>query len=69
MGLDPVAERRRRQLREITLETAFEDFKRARKNLKPKTLYDNDRTLRIALPRYLQRSSPMSGRLSLVASE
>ena len=55
MGVDPAAERRRRQLREITLETVFEDFRRARKNLKPKTLYDYERTIRIALPDWRKR--------------
>lgn len=55
MGMDPVAERRRRQLREITLNTCFEDFKRARKNLKSKTLYDYERTIRIALPDWQNR--------------
>ena len=55
MGMDPVAERRRRQLREITLDTCFEDFKRARKNLKAKTLYDYERTIKIALPDWQNR--------------
>ena len=38
MGINPIAERKTRQAKRITLAQAFEDFKLARKNLKPGTL-------------------------------
>jgi integrase len=38
MGINPAEERKTRQARRITLAQAFEDFKQARKNLKPKTV-------------------------------
>jgi integrase len=40
VGLDPAAEKKTAQARAVTLAQAFEDFKNARKNLKPKTLHD-----------------------------
>lgn len=49
MGIDPVAERRRQLRRATTLKACFEDFKKARKHLSEKTLYDYDRFLRVAL--------------------
>lgn len=40
MGLDPIAERKAANIKAITLKHVFDDFKKARKNLKPKTLND-----------------------------
>ena len=45
MGIDPVAERKTAQAKAVSLAQAFEDFKKARKNLKPKTLHDYSRNL------------------------
>jgi integrase len=45
MGIDPVAERKTAQAQAVTLAQAFEDFRKARKNLKPKTLNDYSRNL------------------------
>jgi integrase len=43
MGIDPRAEQVHRKLCEKKLSEVYEDFKRARKYLKPRTLYDYDR--------------------------
>ncbi|GMQ76556.1 MAG: hypothetical protein BMS9Abin01_1836 [Gammaproteobacteria bacterium] len=40
MGLNPIAEREQARFERITLRQAFDDFKRARKSLKPKTIYE-----------------------------
>ncbi|MES9933553.1 MAG: integrase family protein [Candidatus Sedimenticola sp. PURPLELP] len=40
MGIDPVAERKTRAARAVTLGQCFEDFKKARKSLSPLTLRD-----------------------------
>jgi hypothetical protein len=45
MGIDPVAERKTAQAQAVTLAQAFEDFRKARKSLKPKTLNDYSRNL------------------------
>lgn len=42
-GIDPIATKEAERARGIIFKEAFEDFKRARKNLKPKTLYDYNR--------------------------
>lgn len=55
MGFDPVAERKRQLRRATTLQTCFADFKKARKHLSEKTLYDYDRFLRVALPDWLKK--------------
>ena len=46
MGKDPTAERQRQQRLGTTLRACFRDFKRIRRNLSEKTLYDYDRILR-----------------------
>ena len=56
MGQDPVAERRRQVRRATTLTAAFKEFKKGRKHLSEKTLYDYDRMLRVALKDWLPRS-------------
>lgn len=48
-GVDPLAEKRESKLRQITLAEVFEDYIKARKELRPKTLYDYRRTLEVAL--------------------
>lgn len=58
MGIDPIAERQRRVHQATTLEACFKDFKKARKHLSDKTLYDYDRCLRVALKDW--RRQPIS---------
>jgi len=47
-GIDPIAEKRAAKMRSVTLKEVLEDYKQARKALKPKTLYDYQRVLNIA---------------------
>lgn len=58
MGIDPVAERKRQARQATTLKACFEDFKKVRKHLSDKTLYDYDRVLRVALNDW--RRQPLS---------
>lgn len=58
MGIDPVAERKKQLLQATTLDACFEDFKKARKHLSEKALYDYDRVIRVALPDW--RRQPIS---------
>jgi len=39
-GIDPVAEKKGQKARSITLNAVFQDYQQARKDLKPRTLYD-----------------------------
>jgi len=45
-GENPIADRERKRLERITLSQAFEDYKRARKDLKPKTIYEYELLLK-----------------------
>lgn len=47
-GGNPVADKQRAEFKGITLGKAFEDFLRARRNLKPKTVYDYRRLMAVA---------------------
>ena len=58
MGIDPVAERKRQLRQGTTLAACFEDFKKIRKHLSDKTLYDYDRVLRVGLKDW--RRQPIS---------
>lgn len=58
MGIDPVAERKRQARQAVTLAACFDDFKKVRKHLSAKTLYDYDRVLRVALKDW--RRQPIS---------
>jgi len=58
MGIDPVAERKRQARQATTLAACFEDFKKVRKHLSDKTLYDYDRVLRVSLKDW--RRQPIS---------
>ena len=49
-GVDPIAEKRATRARGVTLDDAFKAFKLARKNLKPKTLYDYAKIMDTAFP-------------------
>lgn len=48
-GSDPVAEKRARKCRQVTLKEAFEDYLLARKDLKPTTIHDYRRGIEGAL--------------------
>ena len=45
-GIDPIAEREKQRLNRTTVNQAFEEFKRAKKDLKAKTIYDYGRILK-----------------------
>ncbi|WP_428609538.1 tyrosine-type recombinase/integrase [Sedimenticola sp.] len=55
MGNDPIAEKRTREARAVTLRQCFDDFLRARKNLKPKTVNDYTRHLENNLGSWLKK--------------
>lgn len=55
LGVNPLAEREHARLAQVTLERAFEDFKRARKDLKPRTFYDYGRLLEVAFAGWRKR--------------
>jgi len=46
-GIDPIAESRKCRIQSTTLAQAYKKFKSARKNLKPKTLYDYERFMQV----------------------
>jgi len=48
-GKDPADQKKISKARSITLQDVFDDYRKARKNLKPKTLYDYERVLSAAL--------------------
>jgi len=48
VGIDPLAEREAGKARAVTLQEVFDAYLGARKDLKPKTLYDYRRVLRVA---------------------
>lgn len=48
LGIDPLAEKRVDEMRQVTLKEVMADYLKARKSLKPKTLYDYQRILDIA---------------------
>ena len=47
-GTDPIAEKRKQKQLAITLIEAFQEFKEAKKTLKPHTLYDYERLFNVA---------------------
>jgi len=47
-GVNPITEKRADQARAVTLAEVFTDYCAARKNLKPKTVYDYGRALKVA---------------------
>lgn len=49
-GRNPTAEKKQKELQATTLQQAFKDFLLARKNLKPRTLYDYQRLMKVAFP-------------------
>lgn len=56
-GLDPLAEKRADKMRQVTLKEVMVDYVKARKSLKPKTLYDYQRVLDIAFANW--KSKPL----------
>ncbi|MGH8468556.1 MAG: tyrosine-type recombinase/integrase [Gammaproteobacteria bacterium] len=57
VGMDPLAEREESRARAVTLQEVFDAYLGARKSLKPKTLYDYHRVLRVAFKAW--RPKPM----------
>ena len=49
-GRNPTAEKKQKALQGTNLQQAFDDFLTARKNLKPRTLYDYQRLMKVAFP-------------------
>lgn len=56
-GIDPLAEKRAAKMREVTLNEVFTDYLHARKSLKPKTLYDYNRVIKVAFAKW--RDKPL----------
>ncbi|WP_245727888.1 tyrosine-type recombinase/integrase [Nitrosovibrio tenuis] len=48
VGSNPIAEKKQKELQATTLQKAFDDFLLARKSLKPRTLYDYKRLMKVA---------------------
>jgi integrase len=55
-GIDPVAEKKAKKIKGTTLQKAFDDYKIARKNLKPTTIKDYERVLKQVVPDWLDKS-------------
>lgn len=55
MGMNPIAAREHERLATTRLKDAFEDFKKARKDLKARTLYDYERLLKVAFEDYQEK--------------
>ncbi len=55
MGNDPIAEKRTREARAVTLEQCFKDFLKARKSLKPKTISDYTRHIENNIGNWLRK--------------
>jgi len=54
-GKDPIAEKQATRMREVTLKEVFDDYLKTRKALKPKTIYDYNRVVNIALASWLKK--------------
>lgn len=54
-GIDPIAEKKESKLKSITLSEAFNDYIKARKNLKPRTIQDYECVLKQAVPDWLDK--------------
>lgn len=55
-GIDPVAEKRAKKVRGVTLKQAFEDYLLARKSLKPLTVTDYKRVLQQVVPDWMGKA-------------
>lgn len=58
-GVDPIAEKRSTRMHQITLGEVMQDYIQTRKGLKPKTLYDYQRVITIALAAW--KDKPLTG--------
>lgn len=56
IGIDPVAEKKAKKVKGTTLQKAFDDYKAARKGLKPTTIIDYERVLKQVVPDWLNKS-------------
>lgn len=56
-GIDPIAEKQAKKASAVTLSEVFNDYLKARKELKPKTLYDYKNLMRVAFSEW--KSKPL----------
>jgi len=54
-GIDPIAEKQSDAASTITLNEVWEDYQKARKSLKPKTLYDYNHVMQTVFPDWLNK--------------
>lgn len=54
-GIDPIAEKQSSKAKAITLIEVFDDYIKARKSLKPRTLYDYKNTMRVAFSEWAKK--------------
>jgi integrase len=57
VGIDPIAEKKAKLVKGVTLDEVFQDYIKARKELKPKTLYDYNNLMRVAFSEW--KSKPL----------
>lgn len=55
-GVNPVAEKKAKRIKRITLQEVFNDYLKARKSLKPLTITDYERVLKQVVPDWLDKS-------------
>jgi len=56
VGRNPPAEKKQESLKGTTLQEAFEDFIKVRKNLKPRTLYDYQRVMHVVFANWKNKA-------------
>lgn len=54
-GIDPIAERKQAKAKSVTLKEVFEDYLKARKGLKPTTVFDYQRVMKEAFSSWLNK--------------
>lgn len=54
-GVNPIAEKKAKRIKGVTLQQAFHDYKAARKSLKPTTSIDYERVLKQVVPDWLEK--------------
>lgn len=54
-GIDPIAEKKANRRKSVTLQEAFEDYLKARKNLKDTTKLDYERVLKQVVPKWMNK--------------
>lgn len=55
-GIDPIAEKQATRAKAVSLHEVFQDYLKARKGLKPKTLYDYENLMRVAFVDWQNKS-------------